>query len=111
MNPAGESVTEARRFVALSVIAEVAGVSAYRLQTRFFPSHWGSPRDFYVDGTRLLVNVAALPELADQLGEGDEPAAAEKVRACWLRAAKAEARPAERPAAKRPEWYRGGQFE
>ncbi len=110
MNPNTHPPAEARRFLALSVIAEVTGVSSYRLQTRFFPAHWGAPRDFYVDGTRCLVNVAALPELADTLGEGDEPAASEKLRACWLREFKAAA-PGGDATAERVEWYQKGQFD
>lgn len=80
----------ARRYVGLSVIAQVTGVDSYRLQTRFFPRHWGCPKDFWLSGPSVCVNVAALPELADALSEGGEPEAAAKLTRCWLSDAKGE---------------------
>lgn len=102
------------RYVALAVLAEVCGVSEYRLQTRYVPAHWGSPAEVKYDGRRALVNIAPLPDLADELRADGRQAEAAKLERWWMEAA-AGARVRDlissQPSAGARLWYQKGQFE
>ena len=99
----------------LADLAEAAGVSHYRLTSKFWPSDWACPRDFrFVSrSSTVLVAVEAVPALVTSLREGGEEVAAGRLQ-LWLLDVKANfaaedhvARPV--PPTK-PLWYREGQF-
>lgn len=99
----------------LADLAEAAGVSHYRLTSKFWPAEWACPRDFrFVSrSSTVLVAVEAVPALVASLREGGEAVAAERLL-LWLLDVKANfaaedyvAR-ASVPAQKL--WFREGQF-
>lgn len=95
-------------FVNAEEVAKVCGLTAYKLH-EYKPAHWGVPRDWKFYGRATLYNVAALPELADELSERGLAAAAAALCG-WWRIQQTNSAPSAAPAAK-PLWFQKGQFE
>ncbi len=77
---------EAARFeyVNAADVAEVCGLSAHALHTRYLPTDWGVPREWRFCGTQTLYRLSALPELADELADAGLVTEAERLRQWWL---------------------------
>lgn len=97
--PAGAAGIE---FISVRRLAEVSGVSEYRLDTCFRPEEWAAPRDFRMASGRLIYAVAALPALITQLEIRGPRGAAARLRE-WLRSQEQET-----PSTP---WYRKGGME
>jgi hypothetical protein len=86
-------------FVSAVQLAEVIGVSTYRLETQFRPAHWCAPRDVRYDGWKSWYNREVLPELATELEAAGFYDSGRALRNFI------EKRPEVAP------WYKGGQYE
>ncbi len=98
-------------YVNAEEVAKVCRLTAYKLH-EYKPAHWGVPRDWKFYGRSTLYNVAALPELADELAERGQVDAAAAL-CSWWRIRQNDSPPAPRPAAPAalPLWFQKGQFE
>jgi hypothetical protein len=96
-------------FVNVQELAEVCGISAYRLHTHHKPKHWGVPHDWRFQGTATLYNLAAVPELVDELGEAGLTQEAEVLRRWWMNRSAGEQPTASREPGK-VLWFQRGQM-
>lgn len=108
-------------YLPLRDVAKVCGLTEHTLLTRYWPAHWGVPRDWRLVGSSVIVNEASLPDLARELTEaGQAPTAA--LLNDWLAENAAQAQledfvvarvPQRQAAAAEAEtpWFKKGQFE
>jgi hypothetical protein len=90
-------------FISVVDLAEICGISSYRLDTQFRPYDWAAPRELRWNGRTLLYAFAALPALLERLTTGGLYDAALKLGA-WM-----DKR--QHPAATAVPWYRKGAME
>jgi hypothetical protein len=87
-------------FISVVELAEVCGISSYRLDTQFRPASWAAPRELRWNGRTVLYAFTALPELLDALTAGGLYDAALKLE-LWMDNRR-------HPTAAALPWYRKG---
>lgn len=104
-------------YLPLAEVAKVCVLTQHTLLTRFWPDHWGVPREWRMVRSTVLVNQAPLPDLARALRESGQTGTAELLER-WLAENAAEAQRDDFMATRTataavPEapWFRRGQFE
>lgn len=109
-------------YLPLREVARVCVLTEHTLLTRYWPAHWGVPRDWRLVGSSVIVNEASLPDLAQELAAGSQEGTAALLTA-WLEEKAAQAQlenfvathsPRRQPALlaepKTP-WFKKGQYE